>query len=167
MPESASVVELPTAGVPVTLPAARRGRPPVFDEARRNHFCSLLQLGCTISKAARLVGMSRRGILYAARRDPQLAERIRLARMESRLDPIRKISSSRSWQAAAWLLERNSRHFRLPPKPSAARQADKLFKSKRLRRRIRRMVEKLLANPHEIARNGKWRNHRSRIDFAR
>jgi hypothetical protein len=144
-----------SAAAAVPAPSPRRGRPPLFDEAKRHEFCNLLRLGCTISKAAKLIGISRRGILYAARRDPGLAERIRLARMESRLDPINKIANSKSWHAAAWLLERNCPGYRLPPKPSAARQADKLSKSKRLRRQIRRIVEKLLANPHEITRDGK------------
>src|SRR5262245_26030713 len=84
-----------------SAPLVRRGRPPLFDEARRHEFCNLLRLGCTISKAAKLVGISRRGVLYAARRDPNLAERIRLARIESRLDPINKIAGSKSWHAAA------------------------------------------------------------------
>jgi hypothetical protein len=145
--ESASAADLSPAAVPITPPAPRRGRPVLFDEARQNEFCNLLRLGCTMSKAARLVGISRRGVLYAVKREPDLAERIRLARMESRLDPINKIANSKSWQAAAWLLERNCPEYRLPPKPSAARQADRLFKSKRLRRRIRRILEKLLADP--------------------
>jgi hypothetical protein len=41
-------------------------------------------------------------------------------------------------------LERSGREWRLPPKPSAARQAEKLFRSKRLRGQIRRMVQELL-----------------------
>jgi hypothetical protein len=133
----------------------KRGRPPVFDDAKRDHFLSLLRLGCTISKAAAFVGISRRGVLYAARRDPQFAERIRLARFESRLDPINKIANSRSWHAAAWLLERNSREYRLPPKPSAARQAKKLFHSKRLRRQICRVLQEVLSNVSQFAPNGK------------
>jgi hypothetical protein len=156
MPTSAPAANPLRDAVPsLAPPPARRGRPPVFDEARRDHFCSLLRLGCTISKAAASVGVSRRGVLYAAKRDPELAERIRLVRLESRLDPITKIHSSRSWRAAAWLLERNSREFRLPPKPSAARRSEKLFRSKRLRRRIRRMVKELLEDPSEFTRNGK------------
>ena len=107
MPESATAADLPPTAVPITPPAPRRGRPVLFNEARRHEFCNLLRLGCTISKAARLVGISRRGVLYAARRDPDFADQIRTARIESRLDPINKIASSKSWQAAAWLLERN------------------------------------------------------------
>ena len=133
----------------------KRGRPPVFDDAKRDHFLSLLRLGCTISKAAATVGLSRRGVFYAAKRDSQFAERIRLARFESRLDPINKIANSRSWHAAAWLLERNSREFRLPSRPSAARQAKKLFHSKRLRRQIRRMVKEALSDVSQFAPNGK------------
>jgi hypothetical protein len=143
---------------PTVAPAPhtpKRGRPPVFDDAKRDHFLSLLRLGCTISKAAVSVGISHRGVLYAAKRDPQFAERIRLARFESRLDPIKQIANSRSWHAAAWLLERNSREFRLPPKPSAARQAKKLFRSKRLRRQIRRMVKEVLSDVSQFTPNGK------------
>jgi hypothetical protein len=98
--------------------APKRGRPPTFDEAKQHEFCSLLSLGCTISKAAATVGISRRTVLYAARRDPSLADRIRLSRLESHLDPLNKIANSKSWRAAAWLLERRSRDFRLPRKRS-------------------------------------------------
>src|SRR5688500_12595037 len=93
-----SVIACPT-NPPTTVaadtpnpPAPKRGRPVVFNDQKRNHFCSLLRLGCTISQAAASVGMSRRGILYAAKRDPSLAERIRLARQESRLELINKIA---------------------------------------------------------------------------
>jgi hypothetical protein len=101
---------------------AKRGRPLSFDSAKQHEFCSLLRLGTTISRAAATVGVSRRCVLYAARRDPSLAERIRLARFESRLDPMNKIANSRSWRAAAWLLERRSRDFRLPRKRSTTRR---------------------------------------------
>ena len=136
-------------------PETKRGRPPIFDYAKRDHFLSLLRLGCTISKAAVSVGISRRGVLYAAKRDPQFAERIRLARFESRLDPINKIANSRSWHAAAWLLERKSREYRLPPKPSAPRDTKKLLHSKRLRRQIRRMAKEVLSDVLQFAPNGK------------
>src|SRR4051812_44471093 len=104
------------------VPGRKRGRPISFHEPKQHEFCSLLRLGCTISKAAATVGITRRTVLYAARRDPKLAERIRLARQESRLDPMNKIASSKSWRAAAWLLERRSRDFRLPAKRSPARR---------------------------------------------
>ena len=159
-------MELPMSAIssssepPATLPnpiphTPKRGRPLVFDDAKRDHFLSILRLGCTISKAAATVGVSRRGVLYAAKRDPQFAERIRLARFESRLEPINKIARSRSWRAAAWLLERRCRDFRLPPKPSAARQTEKLFRSKRLRREIDRIVKELLDHQSQSASNGK------------
>jgi hypothetical protein len=136
-------------------PSSKRGRPPVFVAAKRDHFIALLRQGCTISKAAASVGISRRGILYAAKRDPDSAEQIRLARFESRLDPINKIANSRSWHAAAWLLERNSRAFRLPPKPSAAGRTRKLSRTKRLRDQIDRMIEEFLGDSSPFARNGK------------
>jgi hypothetical protein len=145
----------PAPTIATAPPTPKRGRPPVFDDAKRDHFLSLLRLGCTISKAAATVGLSRRGVLYAAKRDPQFAERIRLARFESRLDPINKIANSRSWHAAAWLLERNSREYRLPLKPSAPRATKNLLHRKPLRRRIRRMVEDVLSDVSQFAPSGK------------
>jgi hypothetical protein len=132
----------------------RRGRPVVFDEAKRQAFCDFLRLGCTISKAAGLVGISRRGIHYAAKRDPQLAERIRRAQLDARMDPVTKIAGSRSWHAAAWLLERNSRHWRLPSKRDARRQAERV-RRKRIRRHMRRMFEKSFTDPSTFTTDGK------------
>jgi hypothetical protein len=128
-----------------SAPMPNRGRPTTFDEPKRHEFCSLLRLGCTVSKAAALVGISRRGVLYAAKRDPDLAERIRVARQESEIAALRNIqaASSKSWRAAAWLLERGRRQ---PRRKSAAASLDpkKLLKSEELRRELFDIVKQLL-----------------------
>src|SRR5688500_2478713 len=89
----------------------RRGRPVTFDEPRRRQFCALVRLGCTISKAASLIGLSRRAIGYAAKRDPDLAARIQRARLECQGAALKSIrmASRKNWRAAAWLLDRDRR----------------------------------------------------------
>jgi hypothetical protein len=140
----ASVLADPSA-VPIAPPGPRRGRPPLFDETKRRELCNLLRLGCTISKAARLVGISRRGVLYAAKRDPALAERIRIARQESEIAALRNVqaASSKNWRAAAWLLERGSRQPRRKP-AVALIDPKKLLKSEELRHELFHIVKELL-----------------------
>ena len=145
------MMPLPTQPLPAPLdadapapPPPKRGRPTVFDEPKRHEFCSLLRLGCTISRAAALVGISRRGVLYAAKRDPDLAQRIRLARQESEIAALRNIqaATSKSWRAAAWLLERDRRQPRR--KSAASIDPHKLLKSEQWRQEVFQIVQQLL-----------------------
>jgi hypothetical protein len=87
---------------------AKRGRPTLLDEARQREICALVSTGICRTSAARYVGCSLSTLRRTCDRDPQFAEQLRQAEAtteRSALAAIRE-QATRSWRAAAWLLER-------------------------------------------------------------
>jgi hypothetical protein len=131
----------------------KRGRPVIFDEPNRRQFCALLRLGCTITKAANLIGLSRRAIFYAANRDPDLAERIQRARLECQGNALRNIrmASRKNWRAAAWLLDRDRRRSsaRKPPANTSARA---ILRNHEFQQQVFTMVREILPRAEQSNR---------------
>jgi hypothetical protein len=57
--------------------------------------------------AARTIGRTHPTLIRRMRRDRQFAEKMREARRQARLEPLKQIqeASRRSWRAAAWLVK--------------------------------------------------------------
>jgi hypothetical protein len=92
-------------------PDAKTTPSKVFDNRTRFQYCHLLRQGLTKGAAARLLGVSPRTIQLAAKTDPDLADRIRQARLECHATAAAYVARAgeKSWRAAAWLLDRGRR----------------------------------------------------------
>jgi hypothetical protein len=84
------------------------GRPRILCETRQREFCVLISVGCTLEAAASYVDCSPITIRREARRNPEFQEKLRAARANAELSPIRTmcVAANSYWRAAAWLLER-------------------------------------------------------------
>jgi len=85
----------------------RAGRPCAFSVEKREHFCSLIRMGCRRGAAAKMVGLSRHTVRRALRRDPELAARVQQAEFEAASRFLRHINEAANthWRAAAWIHE--------------------------------------------------------------
>jgi transposase-like protein len=97
---------------------ARRGRPSVLDETKKQIVCALIAAGASRTAAARHVGCSRHQLYYAAQRDAIFQAQLEKAEADFEVVLVARIGeaarSKTQWRAAAWLLERrNPDQFRL------------------------------------------------------
>jgi len=130
--------EASSAGDPPPPAKRPRGRPRIFDAARRQTLCTLISIGLSRKEACRQVGIPPSSVVHAARTDPAFARRLQQALIDRANRPPELADfGSRSWRAVARRLEARSHHFRL-----SRSTAD--LTERRLKRLIRRMVLKAL-----------------------
>jgi hypothetical protein len=86
------------------------GRPPALDESKRREICALLCAGFNLEEAARYVSCSSRTIQREVQRNSSFRESANAAMRSARLKPemLLRQAAGRSWQAAAWLLQRTN-----------------------------------------------------------
>jgi hypothetical protein len=106
---------------PRTLNPAKRGPPLLFDDEKRRFYCTLLRQGVPRAKAAHLLGIAPRTVQKTIKNDPELALRIRQARLDCHSRAAAQVvrAGDCSWRAAAWVLEQEKRR-RGPGRPRAA-----------------------------------------------
>ncbi|MBX7164822.1 MAG: hypothetical protein K1X74_00615 [Pirellulales bacterium] len=87
---------------------AKTGRRPVLDEAKQSAICAIVAMGCSRQTAAQYVGCAVATIRKTALRDARFADKLRKSEHGWELKQLTNIQAAaeRSWQAAAWLLER-------------------------------------------------------------
>lgn len=96
---------------PVEPSSARKGslggRPPRLDQKLKEFVCLLVSVGMSRRKAAVVVGCNPSTISHAAKRSELFSQQLKRAEALAELDYFSKMvqASSRSWQAAAWLLD--------------------------------------------------------------
>jgi hypothetical protein len=118
-------------------PSAKRprGRPRIFDEARRQTLCTLISIGLSRKEACRQVGVPPSSVVHAAL---AFARRLQQSLIDRANRPPELADfGSRSWRAAARRLEARSHYFRRS-------QSNTHLADRRLKRLIRRMVHKAL-----------------------
>jgi hypothetical protein len=137
---SATTLESPSAA----KPASRPGRPRAFTEARREHFCSLVRMGCRRGVAAQMIGLSRHTVRRVLRREPDFAERIQQLEAEAAFRFVRQINqaSATQWRAAAWIIEQAEK-----PSPRAL-TVRKLVRSREFQAAVERVLAGLTAGRH-------------------
>jgi hypothetical protein len=118
-----------------SFPMAKPGRPVLFDTAKQNVFLRLIAAGIPTNRAARHVGVSPSTIREKARTSPVFQvgyEKAKSEALANLLDSVHT-AGSRSWRAAAWLLERlrpeefGRRQPLPPPPPPPAKQPRPTF----------------------------------------
>lgn len=92
-------------------------------------FCALVSLGCSIRRAATLIGVPESTVRSTIDRDAYFAERVRNAGIQREVVPLKHIRNAqeKSWRAAAYMLERTNPHDysrRWPRQPTAAELSD-------------------------------------------
>jgi hypothetical protein len=87
-------------------PHKKRGRPTVFDQQKRQAFCIMIQMGCSVRAAAAHIGIDKKSVEYARRHDPEFDAEVRTAEHSRNMNLLSNIVSAgnRSWRASAWLL---------------------------------------------------------------
>jgi hypothetical protein len=114
---------------------AKPGRPVLFDTAKQNVFLRLVAAGIPANRAAAHVGVSPSTIREKARTSPVFHVGYEKAKSEALADLLDSVhtAGSRSWRAAAWLLERlrpeefGRRQPLPPPPPPAAKKPRPTF----------------------------------------
>src|SRR5690349_4649312 len=93
-----------------------------FNDTKRRDVCKILKLGGTRLLAANYVGITVETIQETALADPEFAEQLRKAELETELMLLRGIQAAagdvKQWRASAWALER------MYPERYARRQPD-------------------------------------------
>jgi hypothetical protein len=119
--------------------APRPGRPAAFTEQRREHFCSLVRLGCRRGAAAAMMGLSRHTVRREMHRNPAFAERVQQAEFEAASRFMRQIDTAANtqWRAAAWIIEQAEK-----PSPRAL-TVRKLVRSREFEAAVQRVVVRL------------------------
>ena len=107
----------------------------VLDEFRRGRVCGMISLGTTRREAARAVGCHAATISRTAQRDAEFARQLADAETLAQVRPLKAMyeATTRSWRAAAWLLERTQ------PEQFARRPVGSYT-----RRDVREVVDRLL-----------------------
>ena len=95
---------------------AKCGRKPVLTDAKKREIIAIISVGCSRRIAAEYVNCSPRTIQNTADRDPEFAEQLRKASLQTELTFLKNIRDAAKkeqyWRAAAWGLERlNPRDF--------------------------------------------------------
>jgi hypothetical protein len=89
---------------------AKRGRPPVLDELKRQQVCAILAVGCSRKVAAKYVGCAADTIRNTALRDPAFHQQLCHAESQYEIVYLQRIQEAakegKHWRAAAWVLER-------------------------------------------------------------
>ena len=85
---------------------AKRGRPTVLDPLRREQLCRFVKAGLSKWRAALLMGIGKATIGRALARDPSFVEQLRQAELAREVNPLIGLRNSCSWEAAAYVLER-------------------------------------------------------------
>ena len=88
-----------------------RGPPALFDEEKRRQYCHLLRQGVPKRTAAQLLGVAPRTVQLAIQNDPDLADRVRQARIECHSRAAAQVARAgeKNWRAAAWILQQGKR----------------------------------------------------------
>ena len=86
---------------------AKRGRPPIFDEAKQGELCAMVAHGCPIFLAAAHAGVNPRAVAYARKKNPQFARLLDFALARGKLLALPKtnLDGRRSWRASVRYLE--------------------------------------------------------------
>lgn len=84
------------------------GRPRLLTEVKKAEIAAMISVGCSRSTACRYVGCVPETLRNELRRDGKFREKIVQAERRRQLVPLQQIqqAGTRSWRAAAWLLER-------------------------------------------------------------
>lgn len=94
----------------VTLPGRNQtGRPPTYSKEIMEKVCEYIRKGLTYEKAGEILGISPKTIQSWQNRYPAFADAIKKARRELEVFLLESITNAgeKSWQARAWMLERN------------------------------------------------------------
>lgn len=128
---------------------ARRKRPTVLDENKRNAIVAIISVGCSQNVAARYVDCASSTIRRTADRDPEFNAQLRQAKSNAELSLVKNIRSAANkeqyWRAAAWALERDF------PDKYAHRQPDTITREQ-LRIMLAEFVEIIIADMPEPER---------------
>lgn len=87
-------------------PKRPRGRPRVTNEIVDARILATLAVGASIEDAADEVGIGRETIYRKRREDPVFGTRVLEAIARGKKKLIERVTSSKDWRAAAWMLER-------------------------------------------------------------
>jgi hypothetical protein len=98
----------PNPPLPAPSSPPPSGRPRRLNANKVNEICALITNGCGLKAAARYVGCSISTIHREARRNPDFADRLRVAERKSELTALNaiRIAARKSWRAGAYLMER-------------------------------------------------------------
>jgi hypothetical protein len=141
-PESSLPGVHPPGRAAGTLNSAKRGPPILFDDEKRQQFCTLLRHGLPRAKAARLLGIAPRTVQKTVKKDPPFALRVRQARLDCQFRAAAQIARAgdSSWRAAAWVLEQEKRRRGLASPCSALRR----LTDPRIRDELKKLVRGVL-----------------------
>ena len=90
------------------------GRPRLLTDVRKAEIAAMISVGCSRTTACRYVGCVPATLRNELRRDPDFRDKVVKAERRRQLVPLQQIqqAGTRSWRAAAWLLERiNPKEF--------------------------------------------------------
>jgi hypothetical protein len=88
-----------------------------------DRLCAMVSVGCSVRRAAKLCGCTEAAVRYREKTDPDFQRRMLESKQIREVSPLRQIreAGTKSWRAAAWLLERvDPQEYgdrRLPPTP--------------------------------------------------
>lgn len=89
---------------------SRSGRKPKLIISNKYQLLGALAFGASLRDAAAIVGVDPSTVYRARRRDRDFATGVNRALAVGKVRLIRLITASRSWEAAAWFLERRYPH---------------------------------------------------------
>ncbi len=98
--ESTRAESVPSVPSVVSCELSAGGRPTKIDPAKQEAFCCLIRAGCSRTVAARLLGVNRRTLWYAAHNDPEFKERVLSAERQCEALAYSNIAraGSQSWR---------------------------------------------------------------------
>lgn len=82
------------------------GPKPKVGEPERQQVIAIIKAGGSLSDAADIIGVTRKTVQNAMRADPKFYAGVKKAKKSGKMRLVKKVSSAKAWQAAAWMLER-------------------------------------------------------------
>ena len=78
----------------------------LIGDKERGEVIAIVKAGGTLADAADIIGVARRTVGLAIKRDPDFCAGVMKARKVGKLRLVKRVRNARAWQAAAWILER-------------------------------------------------------------